>query len=179
MNKKNIVVIFPGTNYSTDCPLLYYAGFKYEVKGYERVFVDYKDTLKQQEKSIEDRIKELKETVLKELKKYNLAEYEDVVFIAKSLGTEIAGWVKEQLNIHVRNIFLTPIIGTLPYIKGERCIVIAGTNDRYLNADVLRDHCNREGVYLKQFLNVGHSLEYKDDVVKSIEIIREVVDLYQ
>ena len=30
MNDKKIVVIFPGGNYSADCALLYYAGFKFE-----------------------------------------------------------------------------------------------------------------------------------------------------
>lgn len=43
MKDKKIVVLFPGANYSTDYPLLYYAGFKFEVRGYERTAISYED----------------------------------------------------------------------------------------------------------------------------------------
>jgi|GEM_PF-6579042 len=46
MGDKKIVVIFPGGNYSADCPLLYYSGFKFEVRGYEKVAISYGDLIR-------------------------------------------------------------------------------------------------------------------------------------
>ena len=41
MQSKKLVVLFPGGNYSVDMPLLYYAKFTYEVRGYESLKVSY------------------------------------------------------------------------------------------------------------------------------------------
>ena len=53
ISDKKIVVIFPGGNYSADCPLLYYAGVKFEDRGYEKVTISYGDLIKQS-KSLEE-----------------------------------------------------------------------------------------------------------------------------
>ena len=41
METKKIAVIFPGRNYGTDCPLLYYARLVLESRGYETIAVNY------------------------------------------------------------------------------------------------------------------------------------------
>ena len=79
---------------------------------------------------------------------------------------KIAGWVEEWLGISVRHIFLTPVKETLPYIKKDKCIVIAGTDDQYLESVVLNEHCKEENVQLVQIRGVGHSLEYQGNVSK-------------
>ncbi|WP_291574707.1 hypothetical protein [Clostridium sp. UBA4548] len=179
MGDKKVVVIFPGANYSVDCPLLYYAGFKFELRGYEKVAINYKNFLKQ-DKSFEECVRDIKNSVLAQLQNFGLPKYDDIVFISKSLGTVIAGWIEEELCIKARHIFLTPIEETLPYIKYGKGIiaVVAGTADKQLDADILREHCKKENIYLKQIYGVGHRLEFLGDMDKNIEILREVVAIY-
>lgn len=179
MGDKKIVVLFPGVNYSTDCPLLYYAGFKYEIQGYEKVAISYEDLLKQ-DKSLEGCIKDIKNLTLTQLQQFHLSKYDDIVFVSKSLGTVVAGWVEEKLCIKARHIYLTPIKETLPYIQHEKNIiaVVAGTNDKQLSADILKEHCIKENINLKQIDGVGHRLEVWGDINKNIQILREIVEIY-
>lgn len=179
MADKKIVVLFPGGNYNIDCPLLYYAGFKFEVRGYEKISINYGDLLKES-KSLDESVKDIRSAVLLQLKDIDLSKYSDIVFVSKSLGTVIAGWVEERLGVKVRHIYLTPIKETLPYIHNGKDIiaVVAGTKDKLLNADILKEHCKKENVSLKQFDGAGHRLEVWGDMDKNIEILREVVALY-
>lgn len=121
MGDKKIIMLFPGVNYSIDCPLLYYAGFKFEVRGYEKVTISYGDLLKQ-DKSIDECVEDIKNVVLPQLKAIDLSKYGDIVFVSKSLGTVIAGWIDEKLCVGARHIYLTPIKETLPYIKNGKNI---------------------------------------------------------
>ncbi|MEG0773385.1 hypothetical protein [Clostridium sp.] len=151
MGDKKIVILFPEANYSTDCPLLYYSGFKFEVRGYEKIAISYENLLKQ-DKSLEDCIKDIKNLALTQLQNFDLSKYDDIVFISKSLGIIVAGWVEEKLRIKARHIYLTPIRETLPYIQHEKNIitVVAGTKDKQLSADILKEHCIKESIYLRQ-----------------------------
>lgn len=179
MGDKKIIMIFPGVNYSIDCPLLYYAGFKFEVRGYEKVAISYGDLLKQ-DKSIDECVEDIKNAVLMQLKAIDLSQYGDIVFVSKSLGTVIAGWMDEKLCVGARHIYLTPIKETLPYIKNGKNIitVVAGTKDKHLDANILKENCIKENICLKQINGVGHRLEVWGDMDKNIEILREVVALY-
>lgn len=179
MNDNKIVVIFPGGDYSKDCPLLYYAGFKFEVRGYEKIAICY-DGLLSRDKSLKECVEDIKSAALMQLKAIDLSKYDDIVFVSKSLGTVIAGWIEEKLCIEVRHIYLTPIKDTLPYIKNGKNIitVVAGTKDKQLDADILKDHCIKENICLKQIEGVGHRLEVWGDMDKNIEVLKEVVSLY-
>ena len=177
--KKKIAVIFPGRNYSVDCPLLYYANFSFAMKGYERVLINYRDILKKNEISFDERIENVKKDVYEHLSACELSKYTEIVFVSKSLGTVIAGWAEERLGISVRHIFLTPLRETFPYIKKDKCIVIGGTDDSYLESGVLNEHCKKESVQLELISGVGHSLEYQGNVEKSLEVLRMVIEFYK
>jgi len=179
MVNKKIIVIFPGANYNSDCPLLYYAGFKYEMLGYEKVKISYNDLIKSEKTSIEY-IEDINDYVLSQLQAFDLSKYDDIIFVSKSLGTIVAGWVEEKLSIKVRHIYLTPLKETLQYINNNKNIikVIAGTKDKYLKAELLKEHCEKENISLKQIEGVGHRLEIWGDIDRNIQILREIVALY-
>lgn len=125
-------------------------------------------------------IKDIRNLALTQLQQLDLSKYDDIVFVSKSLGTVVAGWVEEKLCIKARHIYLTPIKETLPYIQhGKNIIaVIAGTKDKQLSANILKEHCIKENINLKQIDGVGHRLEVWGDMNKNIQIIREVVEIY-
>jgi len=179
MSDKKIVVIFPGGNYSANCPLLYYAGVKFEDRGYEKVAICYGDLVKHS-KSLEECIEGIKSAVLMQLKSIDLSKYQDIVFVSKSVGTVFAGWIEEKLCIKARQIYLTPIKETLPYIKKCKSIitVVAGTEDKQLCSDILKEHCIKENIYMKQIDGANHRLEISSDIDKNIEVLKAVVALY-
>ena len=177
---KKLIVLFPGGNHSVDMPLLYYADFTYAVRGYEKLAISYGDYIKNVKHNPEEEKAKLKENVLEQVRRINLKDYIDIVFVSKSMGTVVAGWLEDALGIKVRHISLTPTEGTLQYITAGRdiSIVIAGTCDKLIDAATLKKHCEKENIPLHQVEGVGHSLEVFGDMTINIEILKEVVLLY-
>lgn len=179
MAEKRLVVLFPGVNYSVDMPLLYYAKFTYEGRGYESLKVNYGNA-SEKGKAFEYWLEDVQHLVLEQLSQIEFSAYEDVVFISKSIGTVIAGWIQHTMGIKVRNIYLTPLKETLPYMTKESQIITAvvGTTDKYISSEKLKEHCEKERINLQLIEGVGHRLEKVGDMSKNIEILKQVVELY-
>lgn len=176
---KKLIVLFPGIRYSVDMPLLYYARLKYEEKGYESIKVNYDNSYKEK-KTLKEYIEEGKNYALNQLKDIDFSQYEDIVFVSKSMGTVVSGWLEEKLKIKVRHIYLTPLEATLPYIRKEKdiIIVVAGTKDKHINAEELKDYCKKEEINCKLIEGVGHRLEIENNIERNIDILKEVIKLY-
>lgn len=172
---RKLAVFFPGRKYSVDCPLLYFADFACSLKGYERAFLHYaKHREDKGVTTIQEDIENAKAYVMATIQAREVNEYDEVIFISKSIGTVLAGYVREALGIkNVKNIYLTPLEETLPYIKSGESIVIAGTKDGFLDKDKLKSFCYKQDIRLYQFMNLGHSME-TDNVEESLNIINEV-----
>lgn len=165
---KKIVVSFPGGR-GSEIPLLYFAAKHYEDLGYEKVFVTHPT----EDSSHEDILMNA-ETVIDAL---NLDEYEEIVFVAKSFGTVVACMLKEKYQIPARLILFTPIEETIPYIRRDNNILLiaAGTKDRYLDASVLKAHCEKENINCNIEENVGHRMEVMNDLKKNLQIVYHVI----
>lgn len=179
---KKIAVFFPGRKYSVDCPLLYFADFVCSGKGYERAFLHYaKHREDKSNTTVLEDIESAKSYVIATIQAKELNEYDEVVFISKSIGTVLSGYVREALNLkNIKNVYLTPLPETLKYIESKDSIVIAGTKDKFLDKDVLKGFCNENNIDLYQFEGLGHSME-TDDVKESLDIIgrvQEIIDKF-
>lgn len=178
MIKNKLIVLFPGGGYSVDMPLLYYAKFKYELRGYEVLKISFGEYASSS-KSEEEIFSAIRQNILLQIDEIDFNSYDDIVFASKSMGTLFAGWLADERNIKVKHIFLTPLENTLPYIKCYNILlVIAGTEDEKLNATTLQEHCAKTGIRMKQFEGVGHRLEVLDDMDRNLEILRQIVELY-
>lgn len=177
---KKIAVFFPGRRYSVDCPLLYFADFVCSKKGYDRAFLHYaRHREEKNNTTIPEDIENAKDYVIATIQAKELENYDEVVFVSKSVGTVMAGYARETLKLkNIRNVYLTPLPETLPYIEGKDSIVIAGTNDRFLDKDALKSFCDEKGVKLYQFEGLGHSME-TDDVKESLDIIGRVQEIIE
>lgn len=175
---KRLAVFFPGRKYSVDCPLLYFADFTCSLKGYERAFLHY--ARHREDKgttTVQEDIENAKAYVTATIQAKEVNEYDEVIFISKSIGTVLAGYIREELKLkNVKNIYLTPLPETLTYIDGRDDIVLAGTKDRFLDKDVLKKFCDDNNVKLYQFEGLGHSLE-TDDVEGSLKVLKQVNDI--
>lgn len=165
---KSIVFAFPGGR-GTEIPLLYFGAKHYEDKGYEKVFIAHP--------SDRSDFEALYENAKEVLKSYDFEEYEDVVFVAKSIGTVVACKVKEELQVDATLILFTPLAGALPYIKSDNRIVLVATGerDRHLESERLREHCENEKVPCYIEPDIGHRMEVKNDMVRNLQVIGNVI----
>lgn len=179
---KRLIVLFPGVNYGVDCPLLYYAGFQYEVRGYEKIKItSYEVDNPGGTTDYEEYAKRAGRTVRKILQEVSFDKYEDIIFASKSIGTVIALSLEDGLQIkNVRHLLLTPIDLTLPLMEKNRrygCIV-SGTKDKWVDHEKLRKICQEKELPLTEIVGVGHRLETKESMEENLEIIKQVIALY-
>lgn len=179
MSKNKLMVIFPGRNYSADKPLLYYAGRVFEKREYDVIRLSYNFRLKGDKDDITGLIEEAKVYVEKVLDKIDFSQYEDIVFVSKSIGTALAGYYEAHYKIRVRHIYLTPVLDALKYMKRGKCIVVAGKDDSILEPHKLKIYCVEQEIPIKQFDEVGHSLEHIEDINKTFAILMVLVRLYK
>ena len=166
---KKIVVSFPGAR-GCEIPLLYFGAKHFEDMGYEKRFISYP-------LNREITLENVLSNALEMLRDIDWCEYEDIVFVAKSLGTVVSCMVKERLAISARLILLTPLEETLPYIRKENAVLLTamGDRDHYLAAPRLAQHCEQEGIRYHIEPGVGHRMEVAGDLRRSLDIVYRVV----
>lgn len=175
---KKLIVLFPGINYGVDCPLLYYAGFQYELAGYEKIKISSYGVKRREGMTLGDYADRALAQVKKQLKGISFRDYGEIVFASKSIGTVIAMRVEDEMEIaHVSHILLTPIDITLPYMEKDRDYryLVTGTSDRKINLEHLREICRRKDLPLTEVEGVGHRLETKADMAVNLDIMKKVV----
>lgn len=109
---KKLAVIFPGIGYHTDKPILFYSKKLAKQYGYEVMEVPYKDLLKNAadpEKKLESAFYTAFEQTEELLKDVSFGEYEQLLFISKSIGTVVASAYAKKWNLNVKHILYTPV----------------------------------------------------------------------
>ena len=167
-------VFFPGRRYGIDRSFLYYLDryiegdsiyLEYDVKRYTQDMV-----------SLEENIDSAYKLSFERLKNVDFKKYAEVIFIAKSIGTVVAGKIREELKLtNLRCIMLTPINETIPYLK-QTDFIITSFADSYIDAQKLKENENRFP-FLSIFKDIGHSLEYKNNLKKTIDFLYENLEL--
>ena len=169
---KKLVIMFPGVGYTMDCPLLYYASFLYETKGYEQIHMKYNSILLNPEVSREEKTLQAREYVWEKIKDIDFAVYDEVVFLSKSFGTAEAGILAEELGINPAQIYLTPVPRALPYIKETDKVVIGTADEVYPECKAYFDGHGIQPMYIE---GADHSLEVKGKPFESLEILQDVM----
>lgn len=168
MNKK-IVILFPGIS-GTEIPLLYFASKHYEDCGYEKVFISHPSKGKKDFETLYQNAKS-------QIENLDFSQYEEIIFIAKSMGTVIACKIQQELDIFASLILFTPLEETLSYIKRDNYIILiaAGDRDRYLDSETLVAKCELESVPYYIENGVGHRMEVMNDLKRNLTIIESVI----
>ncbi|OWA37701.1 alpha/beta hydrolase [Saccharibacillus sp. O16] len=170
---KKLVVLFPGQNYPCHKPVLHFAGTSAIQSGFDLLALEYgyqaaRTELKRSE--VQTVAEESYESVRRVA-----GRYEQIVFISKSLGTVIAGEVQEKLGIPIKQIFMTPIQETLPYINKCQGVVVYGTKDPAFSEEL--EHQIHTETTIIRIAHANHALE-TDDTEESIEILKQLVKVY-
>lgn len=169
---KKLVIMFPGVGYTMDCPLLYYASFLYEAKGYEQIHMKYNSILLEPEASREEKTLRARDYIWEKVKEIDFSVYDEVVFLSKSFGTAEAGILAERLGIAPTQIYLTPIPRALPYIKKTDMVVIGTADEVYPECEAYFEEHGIRPMYIE---GADHSLEIKGKPFESLEILRDVM----
>ena len=178
MNK--LVIFFPGAGYGMDCPFLYYTDFLYETLGFERLKLNYQHIIMNKTIPLDKRLVQLRTYIDSQLEPVNLNDYNEIVFVAKSIGCIEAGLVAEKYIVPAlansafkfQKIFLTPVPEALSFCD-PKCHVIIGTNDKAYS--LFEPHCNTNNIPLLTVNGGDHSLEIVGKPLESIDALKNIV----
>ena len=147
-------VFFPGRRYGIDRSYLYFLD-RY-IDG-DSIYLEY------DKKRYEKDVIELEENI-KEAYAYSIKILKDIViFIAKSIGTVVAGKIREELKVNnARFICLTPLNETLPYLK-QTDFIITSKIDPFIDFSKIESIQNKFP-FLTIYEDAPHSLEFKYDL---------------
>lgn len=169
---RKLAVIFPGAEYGVDSPLLYYADFLFEANGYERIRMDYSNILCNKDFSLENKINVLREYVWSQIEDVDFSQYDEVVFLSKSIGSVEAGLLADRLKNSIKQIFLTPVEEAAEYLK-ENSVIVIGTNDNAY--PFYKELCERKNVEALYIETADHLLEIQNRPFDSIRVLENVL----
>lgn len=177
---KNLTVLFPGTGYTCDKPLLRVCAEAYAAKGYGIVRLSYGGLDFGAMETIAEAVEAAAKAVRGRVAAFDGSGYADVVFVGKSLGTLVAPRLDAELGVGARHLWLTPTAGALPYLEKGTVRVFAaavGALDSHVDVPALTALCADRGVRCAVFAGVGHSLERDGDASGNAEILDAVAGL--
>ena len=107
------------------------------------------------------------------LKGVEWADYKRLMFIGKSIGTIVASRYAAEKNLSVRNVLLTPLVETFPYVRGKT-VAFHGTADPWAGTDAIVTACEERGIPLCLIEGANHSLE-TGNALKDVRTLEETM----
>ena len=170
-----LAVIFPGSNYPVDAPLLRFARMAALEDGFDVLSLEYSFQTNRREMQQEG-LPTLVDEALHALNAVPL-HYQTIVLVSKSLGTVIGSQVQQRLSstlaIH-HHIFLTPLAPAIDGIRRtNHAMVVVGTKDLLFDADQVELVSQLTSVELHKVQNANHALEV-ESYPGSLQILQDV-----
>ncbi len=156
---KKIAILFPGLGYTCVRPLMYYSEKVARSLGYETVPCQYNVTEEQAQagRAVEAALEQAEE-ILKDIR---WEEWDEILFLSKSIGTYISGAFAQAHGLNVRNALFTPLTDTFRFPQ-PRSIAFHGTSDPVAKTPDVMAACEKAGIPLYTYENANHSLETGD-----------------
>lgn len=174
---KKIAVVFPGIGYHTDKPLLYYGKKLAKEDGYEVIEISYggfPGNIKGDKEKMKAAFQAAFMQTQALLSKVDLAVYESVLFISKSIGTAVAAAYAGKYEIPAKHIYFTPVEESLPFMQGNDGIVFHGTADPWADTAILKEYCSEHGMPLYLTEGANHSME-TGDVERDLKELTKII----
>lgn len=172
-----IAIVFPGIGYHQDKPLLYYARKLAEESGYEKMIpICYSydgGNIRGNEKKMQQAFECLYRQAEKVLDEIKFDEYEEILFISKSVGTMIASAYAEKGQIKCRHILYTPLEQTFLFVHKD-AVAFIGTADPWSDTNEVVSLAKEQQIPIHIYEDANHSLETKE-VLKNLEILQDVM----
>ena len=132
-----LVVCFPGIGYHCDKPLLYYSRKLAACAGYDHTlllqYTYHKDGLRGSPAALREAYAALSTQAGARLSAGDWPQYDDVLFLSKSIGTAVSAAFAQRHGIPCRQILYTPL--SLPYaLAPQNALAFLGTADPWSDA---------------------------------------------
>lgn len=179
---KKLVIIFPGIGYTADKPLLYYGldvAISCGYKEYRKLIFKplEKSNIRGNEKAMKEAFYTLYQQAEDQLKDMDWTQYDDIVFISKSIGTIIASAYAAEHDLHcVKHVLYTPLKYTYQYEHSD-AIAFIGSNDAWGDYKEVVELSQKANIPIKVYEKCNHSLETADDVEGNIHRLEEIMDI--
>ena len=176
MEKKKIALIFPGMGYHKDKPLLYYSTRIVRNLGYEIIHIEYLGLPPKvfDAPTLEKAGNIAYECTKEQLEKADFSQYEDILFIGKSIGTTVLSRFIKEHRITARQIWYTPIEKTFSFDTKD-VIAFIGESDPASDLGNIRKLAKDNGITLHTYPACNHSLEC-NDIDTDIRNLRDVME---
>ncbi len=173
-----IAVYFPGIGYHCDKPLLYYSrniACKLGYKNYINISYSYNAG---NIRGNNEKMKEAYEALFLQaeagLADISWSEYDDVLFISKSIGTIIAASYAKKYGLKcARHILYTPLAQTYLFAP-DYAIAFIGTADPWSDTDEIIRLSNANHIPLTVYDGCNHSLECSN-TLKNLETLNDIM----
>ena len=174
--KTGIVVCFPGTGFTCKEALFERCAERFTKRGYDSFKLDFSHIPFREIETMEEAISVARRAVKRQLSDVDFAEYDDVVWISKSLGTILAALFEEEYPCVPRQLYLTPLPETLRLIRPESNILalVLGTQDRFLTGEALAKFCEERNNRCCIIDGVDHSLKDEQSPERTERIIEQI-----
>lgn len=174
MDKGRLAVLFPGIGYHCDKPLMYYSARVARAAGYAVLPVPYAG-FPEKVRGDADKLRASVEIALAQaiemLAGVNWADYGEILFVGKSIGTLVASRYALERGLAVKSVLLTPLEATFPFVRGE-AVAFHGTADPWADTRAVVEACREKGIPLFLTEGANHSLE-TGDVARDLRALAE------
>ena len=132
-----LVVCFPGIGYHCDKPLLYYSRKLAACAGYDHTlllqYTYHKDGLRGNPAALREAFDTLYAQAEAQLSAVDWPQYDDVLFLSKSIGTAVSAAFAQRHGIPCRQILYTPLSLTFA-LAPQNALAFLGTADPWSDA---------------------------------------------
>ena len=183
-NSGNLTIFLPGAGYTIRSPLFHYSTDIFLNKGFDVLQVNYQYndrvyaefSMEELSEAIKYDVRTVIDTVLKE------TSYENFYIIGKSLGTiAMSSELRRDIFEEAKAVWLTPLIqrddvfdAMVSSTNSGLCFI--GDNDHCYTEERFNQLANNPKIVARLIPNVNHSLEYENNTVESIEVLKSVID---
>ena len=125
------------------------------------------------EEKMQQAFESLYEQAEKSLSAIDFDKYDEILFVAKSVGTIIASAYAEKHSIRCRQILYTPLKYTYNFAHRE-AIAFIGTSDPWSIVSEVQAFSQKQQVPMYTYENANHSLE-TTDTLENLKILQDVM----
>lgn len=177
-----LAIFFPGIGYHCDKPLLYYSRKLADEAGYKSILtLDYSlagsnitGNIRGDKEKMQQAFSYLYAQAAKQLSSVNWSDYNEILFVSKSIGTVIASAYAQNEHISCHQILYTPLYETYLF-SPQNAIAFLGTSDPWSNIEKVTDISRTQKIPLFLYPDANHSLETKD-TLRNIKTLQDVME---
>ncbi|MFS0823240.1 alpha/beta family hydrolase [Bacillus sp. 1P02SD] len=175
----NLVIVLPGSGYTTQAPLLHFTTGLFFTKGFDVLHINYSYNRQElSELSNEDFKRDVQLAIDKAIKSKNYSHY---FIVAKSIGTKALSDLLNSTRFNdAKVVWLTPILQNDEVFKtmvncDNKGLCIIGDKDPCFIEERFERLKNNHNFTLKVLEGGNHGLELDKEPIKSIDLLKCVI----